>query len=238
MPPLAQKAAEWRTMQKRKIGSILPLLMICATNLWAAEPVALVPENNPQLVLAQTRVPELRVELKYATADNFTGVVIYSPEQRCYLHEETARALAAAQAELSRRHPGYRLIAYDCARPQRAQKRLFDAVKNTPRGRYVANPYKGEPSRHCRGLAIDLSILDENGHPLDMGTAYDFLGPLAEPRLEAQFLAGKRLTPAQADNRRLLREVMNKAGFAQLPTEWWHFNLRPKQAPSRYPLIP
>lgn len=225
-------------MQTRKIGFILTFLMVYAPILWALEPVALDPAQSPQLVLATERVPTLQVELKYASSDNFTGVVIYSAAQRCYLHREAAEALATAQAALTARHPGYRLLAYDCARPLRAQKRLFDAVKNTPRGAYVANPQKGPPSRHCLGLAIDLSLLNEAGQPLDMGTPYDFLGALAEPRLEAGFLAQKRLTAAQVANRRLLREVMQAGGFAVLPTEWWHFNLRPQKAPSQYPLIP
>ncbi|RYZ97756.1 MAG: peptidase M15, partial [Proteobacteria bacterium] len=69
--------------------------------------------------------------------------------------------------------------------------------------------------------------LDENGNELDMGTGFDDLSPLAEPRREAEFLLNAELSLAQVANRKILRAVMEEAGFLQLPHEWWHFDALP-----------
>jgi zinc D-Ala-D-Ala dipeptidase len=76
-------------------------------------------------------------------------------------------------------------------------------------------------------LLLDVSILDENGKELDMGTAYDDFSALAEPRLEQKFLKEGSLTAVQIRQRKLLREVMERAGFIALPVEWWHFDALP-----------
>jgi D-alanyl-D-alanine dipeptidase len=71
---------------------------------------------------------------------------------------------------------------------------------------------------------VDVSIADENGELLDMGTEYDYFGEEAQPELEGKMLAEKKLTAHQVENRKLLRSIMKKAGFRVLPSEWWHFN--------------
>ena len=104
---------------------------------------------------------------------------------------------------------------------------MWSLVKQTPQQPYVANPDKG--SLHNFGFAIDLSLIDSSGNPLDMGTAFDFFGPLAEPRKENDFLKQGKLSSEQVRNRQILRSIMQEAGFVQLPIEWWHFDALPRQ---------
>jgi D-alanyl-D-alanine dipeptidase len=91
---------------------------------------------------------------------------------------------------------------------------------------YVANPESG--SVHNFGFAVDLSIVDGNGNELDMGTPYDTFNDLAQPQLEEKFFNAGKLSAQQIENRLLLRTAMEKAGFIQLPFEWWHFDALPK----------
>jgi D-alanyl-D-alanine dipeptidase len=155
--------------------------------------------------------PTLRLDIRYATANNFTGRKIYDCP-RCLLRPAAARALVKAHAALQKRGLGLKL--YDCYRPRPYQQRLWDAV---PDPDYVTPPAKG--SMHSRGAAVDLTIVDANGRELDMGTPYDFFGRKAH--YDFQDLPAQVLT-----NRRLLRETMEAAGFGGIRTEWWHFSYR------------
>jgi D-alanyl-D-alanine dipeptidase len=118
-------------------------------------------------------------------------------------------------------------VIYDALRPRSVQYVLWDKVKGTDRQKYVANPQHG--SIHNFGFAVDVSILDENGKALDMGTPFDDFTALAQPRLEQAFLKAGKLTRQQLDNRLLLRKVMEDAGFIQLPVEWWHYDALPRE---------
>ena len=135
----------------------------------------------------------------------------------------TAACLVKAQRLLRQKHPGYSLIVYDAARPMSVQQQMWNVVKGTKRQRYVSNPARGG-GMHNYGLAVDISIIDAKGHPLDMGTPFDHLGPLSGITNEASFVKSGKLTAAQRNNRLLLRRVMKSAGFKPLPSEWWHFN--------------
>lgn len=191
------------------------------------------------LVDASTLVPGLKVELKYATSDNFLHRNVYGKLDRCYLHDAAAHKLAKAQQLLSKAHPGYHLHAYDCARPRSVQLQMWELVKDTPQAPYVANPHGKVGSIHNYGGAVDLTIDDAKGHPLDMGTPFDYFGDLANIDQEPALVAQGRLTHAQVDNRLLLRGVMTQAGFLPLREEWWHFNCDPPDVTrKRYPIIP
>lgn len=161
------------------------------------------------------------VDLKYSTEDNFMEQNAYGNFMNCYLQGPAAKKLGEAQKYLSELEPNYRLMVLDCCRPRSVQQKMWTIVKNTPEQRYVAPPNYG--SQHNYGVAVDLTIADENGRPLDMGTKFDFFGPLAEPRHEAQFLQEGKLNQEQVKNRQLLRTVMKKAGFRGIAREWWHF---------------
>lgn len=165
----------------------------------------------------------IKVRLAYASDSNFTGVNLYGSLKKCYLPELVARKLKSAQDSLKKNNPDLSLIVLDAARPHSIQKLMWDTCKlpYSVKSKYLANPVY--TSMHNYGAAIDLSIVERNGSQLDMGTPFDFFGPLAEPRLESYYLNEGKLTTQQVENRKLLRKVMIQAGFMPIPNEWWHF---------------
>ena len=180
----------------------------------------------------------IQVSLMYAQADNFTGKVLYNDLREAYLHPKAAQALAKAQHLLKTSHPELSLKVFDAARPMHIQQKMWDTVAGTPKNIYVSNPKNGG-GLHNYGLAVDVSILDADGQPLDMGTPVDHLGPEANIGQEAQLVSQGKLTEDARQNRLLLRHVMRQAGFRALPSEWWHFNLVSRQtARNHYPVIP
>lgn len=168
----------------------------------------------------------IAVDLRYTTANNFVGRDLYGDFDRAFLHRIAAQKLLAARDALQRSHSDYRLVIFDALRPRSVQWVLWNQVAGTDQQKYVANPKGG--SIHNYGFAVDLSIIDGQGRELDMGTPFDDFTPLAQPRYEEKFLKEGRLTDTQLGNRRLLRRVMEEAGFESLRIEWWHFNALPK----------
>lgn len=166
--------------------------------------------------------PSIHIDLKYATTDNFTGKVLYDSLTRAYLHPDAMNKLERAQSLLKERNDDLSLLVYDAARPLSVQQKMYDAVRNTPFHRYVADPSR--TSLHNYGMAVDLTICDNERNPLDMGTDFDYFGKLAGINNEDSFLAQGLLTQEQVNNRKLLREVMQQAGFSPIRGEWWHFN--------------
>lgn len=193
------------------------------------------------LVNIQTVNPDILVELKYATADNFMKRNVYGDLTHAYLQPEMAKKLSQASFILQRTKPGFKLLVYDAARPNSVQYKLWDAlddlkIPDRQKTQYVADPKVG--SNHNFGCAIDLTVVDEKGQPLDMGTKYDFFGPLAYPRSEQEMLKQGKLTSKQIANRNILRNAMTQAGFTVNTTEWWHFDgMSKKQARARYGMI-
>lgn len=188
--------------------------------------------KNPRLVDAATVARGLLVKLRYSGTDNFLGQDLYGDLSRCYLARPAAIKLARAARLLARQRPDLRLLAYDCVRPVSVQWAMWRKVRGTPAQAYVADPRKG--SIHSLGCAVDLTLADAKGRPLPMGTPFDHTGPLAQPRLERRHLRQGKLTREHVQNRRLLRRVMVRAGFRQLPIEWWHFDcMTPEKARKR-----
>ncbi len=181
--------------------------------------------------------PTLAVHLVYATPDNFVGEVMYDDLREAYLLPEAAEKLAAAHRSLKMLRPDYRLIVYDAARPMSVQKKMWEIASRNGKQYYVANPAKGG-GLHNFGAAVDLSILDESGRPLPMGTEYDHLGYEANTDREEELVRSGAITRGELDNRLLLRRVMTEAGFRTVRSEWWHFNhCSREQAQKNYPLI-
>ena len=189
----------------------------------ATSPAASVPapaENTNRrlsgFVEVKTLDSSIQLDIRYATANNFTKAKIYDCP-RCFLRPDAAKAIAKAQRLLQRE--GLRLKLFDCYRPRPYQQRLWDKVPNP---NYVTPPAKG--SMHSRGAAVDLTLVDAQGKELDMGTPYDFFGPQAHSdytQLSAKVLA----------NRRLLRRTLESVGFQGIRTEWWHFSFKGKTFP-------
>ncbi|MEL7162520.1 MAG: M15 family metallopeptidase, partial [Bacteroidota bacterium] len=154
--------------------------------------------------------PTIRLDLRYATANNFMDMVIYDCG-RCFYRPQVARALLRVHQDLKARNLGLKM--YDCYRPAPYQQRLWDVL---PDARYVANPKRG--SLHSRGAAADLTVVHlDTGEELDMGADFDHFGVEAyttTTNLPAEVLA----------NRKLFQDAMRKHGFLTIRTEWWHFN--------------
>lgn len=174
------------------------------------------------------------VELMYARPDNFVGEVMYRGLTRAFLHRDAWAALRRASEILREEHPGLRLKVCDAARPMSVQQRMYDKVRHTPMAPYVSNPANGG-GLHNYGLAVDITLVDTRGRELPMGTPVDFLGPEANIDKEEELVAAGKMTEQERCNRRLLRDVMTRAGFKPLRTEWWHFNLMSRdEARRRY----
>ncbi len=162
------------------------------------------------------------VELRYASANNFASRDLYGDFDCAWLHRDAAAALELGIAWLQRQRPELQVLILDALRPQRVQQQLWDVLADTPLQMYLADPQRG--SIHSFGMALDLTLIDQSGHELDMGTPFDDLSELSHPALEARFLASGDLTSTQVANRQLLRAMMDMAGFHGISTEWWHFD--------------
>lgn len=164
----------------------------------------------------------ITVDLRYASVDNFTGRDLYSPFDCAWLHCDAAAALERVVAWLALQRPGCSALILDALRPQRVQEALWAALDGTGLRMYLAPPERG--SIHSFGMALDITLLDEHGRELDMGTAFDDMSERSHPAREALLLARGELTPQQVENRQLLRAAMAQAGFVGIASEWWHFD--------------
>lgn len=174
------------------------------------------------MVLHPVTSAEFDVELSiaYATADNFTGRAIYRRAD-CWLHSDAADRLA--QAITLARPLGLRFRIFDAFRPQEAQWVLWN---HTPDPGFLADPRRG--SAHSRGVAIDLTLVDQTGRDLDMGTPFDAFTPLSHH-------GNTDISEIAQRNRHLLLGIMTAAGWDFYQNEWWHYQLF--QARARYPLL-
>ncbi len=189
------------------------------------------------LVDVATIDPTIQVDLVNADArKNFFQEQFYHGLDKAYLQQAVASKLARAQHLLQKKHPQYSLQILDAARPRSVSRAMYAQVQGTRFAQYVAHPAKG--SMHNYGVAVDLTIVDQNGQALDMG-----ITPFTGNRLKLYWKyacqrLGKSLTHNQQKNRALLAETMQQAGFYPLAFEWWHFNgLSKEEARRRYPPI-
>ncbi len=177
------------------------------------------------------------ISLMYAGTDNFVGEDMYGTLRKAYLHPEALDGLLRAQVALTKEHPGYRLKVCDAARPMSVQRKMWNTVKGTSKSKYVSNPSRGG-GQHNFGLAVDITIVDGQGHELPMGTPVDHLGYESNIDAETALVQRGIITEQERLNRLLLRKVMRLGGFSALRTEWWHFNFRSRSvAQSRYKLL-
>jgi len=193
--------------------AIVALVAACARP-GAVPPPA--PAADSPLVDVTTVAPGVRVDLRYATPDNFAGKSVY-PVARCLLRAPVAAALARVQQRLAA--DGLGLMVWDCYRPFSVQQQFWALV---PDERYVARPVvrDGVPiegSRHNRGAAVDLTLVDAEGRALPMPSAFDDFSARAHRGAATG-------TPVQRRNAELLERAMTAEGFAPLPTEWWHYD--------------
>lgn len=150
-------------------------------------------------------------DMRYATENNFLKAKVYDCAE-CYTRVKTVRALLVANEEF--RSKGVKIKFYDCYRPNSVQYKMWEIVPNP---QYVANPVKG--SIHNKGGAVDITLVTLEGEELNMGTDFDFFGKRA-------YHDNFDLPQEILDNRKLLKETMEKHGFWSTRTEWWHYNLQ------------
>ncbi len=176
--------------------------------------------SQPRLVCITNLDSTITTDVKYSTTNNFTGQVLYS-SNKVYFVPEVAEAIIKVNNYLKTKYK-LQIKIFDGYRPLSVQKKMWEIY---PDERYVANPVKG--SRHNRGCAVDLTLVDMNGKELDMGTAYDDFS-------EKSHINYKNLPPHVLKNRRILIETMKMFGFIPNKTEWWHFDYRDWK---KYPIL-
>jgi len=156
--------------------------------------------------------PTIRLEIRYATTNNFLGTVFYS-QARAFMQRPAAAAVVRASARLQ--VLGYGLLIHDAYRPWYVTKVFWDATPDDKKV-FVADPSKG--SRHNRGCAADLTLYDlKTGKPIEMVSTYDETTARAYP----DYPGG---TSLQRWHRALLRAAMEAEGFTVYEAEWWHFD--------------
>ncbi len=170
-------------------------------------------DPNQQMVNLQKLIPNIVLDLRYGTTNNFMGRVMYDEKPSfTFMRLPAAKALAQVQKELNKL--GYGLKIFDAYRPYAVTKKFWDLVHDE---RYVANPAKG--SGHNRGIATDLTIVDlKTKQELKMPTGFDNFTDSAHH----DFV---NLSDEVLNNRKLLKETMGKYGFVAFATEWWHYSL-------------
>lgn len=211
-------------------GLVVLLPLACAT-----------PERSPFVSLAAV-APGIERDIRYAGSDNFVGAPIDGYEVvACWLTEPAARALAAVQADLAAEGLGLRV--FDCYRPQRAVDHFVrwaaDPADTATKARYYPRlakadlfplGYIADRSSHSRGSTVDVTLIQPraDGVPveLDMGTPYDFFDPRSHT--DSGAVSAKART-----HRHRLRAAMERRGFANYPTEWWHFTLESEPHPEQ-----
>lgn len=205
----------------RKVLFFMPALLLCCALALAAGPAAGQEGSDARLreaglVEPSRQDPSLVLDIRYATDNNFTGRTVY-PSARCYLRSDVAARLLKVQAALCAR--GLGLKVYDCYRPFSVQE---DFWRIMPDERYVLEPRREggrivKSSRHNRGAAVDVALVDAQGRELPMPTGYDDFS-------EKAHRGNPAATAEERRNSDVLERAMAAQGFEPLPTEWWHFD--------------
>jgi zinc D-Ala-D-Ala dipeptidase len=196
------------------ITPLRPIPELRANALKAQPPLDEGAFRKPQLVELIQLDPTIKLDIRYATTNNFLGTPVYT-QARAFLQLPAAEALLRAHRELKTR--GYGLIIHDGYRPWYVTKIFWDATPDDKKI-FVADPAKG--SIHNRGCAVDLSLYDlKTGEEVEMPSGYDEM----TDRAYADYPGG---TAEERALRALLRQAMEKQGFTVNPTEWWHFDYK------------
>ena len=197
-----------------KITPVKPIAELRKGALASKPPVESGAFRAPELTELKSLAPSLKLDIRYATTNNFMGAVFYK-QPRAFLQRPAAEALARVSQRLQPR--GFGLLIHDAYRPWHVTKMFWDATPDELR-KFVANPAKG--SRHNRGSAVDLSLYDlRTGEPVSMVAGYDEFSPRSYPLYPGG-------TSRQRWLRRLLRDSMAAEQFSIYEYEWWHFDHR------------
>ncbi len=169
-------------------------------------------DSSNKLVNLQKLIPDIKLDIRYATKNNFLGEPVYN-SVFAFLRLPAANALKEVQTELKKMGLGIKV--FDAYRPYNATVKFYNKVKDTV---YVASPWTG--SRHNRGCAIDLTLISlKTGKPLDMPTGFDSFSEKAH----SDYID---LPANEIKNRDLLIGAMSKHGFINYSGEWWHYDFK------------
>jgi len=175
-------------------------------------PAGLAGPRAPDLVELVSLDASIRLDIRYASTNNFMGTAMYS-QARAFLQRPAAEALVRAHRALARE--GYGLLIHDAYRPWYVTWMFYQATPDSQRT-FVANPATG--SRHNRGAAVDLTLYDlATGRAVRMPSGYDEFTDRA-------YVAYAGGTTTERARREQLRRAMEAEGFTVNPTEWWHFD--------------
>lgn len=202
-------------------------LAVLTVGLACARPHSAPPINTAETAIAPDAVADtlltdvrsldstIVVELRYATANNFTGAPLPGYlANRAFLRREAAAALARVENDL--RGEGLGLKIFDSYRPVRATLAMVDWTQRVHRQDLLRDGYIASRSRHNLGLAIDLTLIDlATGRELEMGTPFDTFSAAAHTA---------NATGLAAANRQRLKAAMERRGFTNYDQEWWHFS--------------
>jgi D-alanyl-D-alanine dipeptidase len=197
-----------------RLSLIIAFLVVSESALAQKPPVEAGPFRQPELVELQKLDPTIRLDIRYATKNNFVGKAVYK-QARAFLQRPAAEALVRVNQAL--RKQGYGLVVFDGYRPWAVTKVFWDI---TPEDKkiFVADPSKG--SRHNRGCAVDLSLFDlKTGAEVKMPSEYDEMTERAHINYECATPETKRL-------RELLHNAMTAEGFLVYEPEWWHYDYK------------
>ncbi|MFN5127486.1 MAG: M15 family metallopeptidase [Sphingomonadaceae bacterium] len=179
----------------------------------AHKAAALRPDDPKRLLELIKLDPAIRLDMRYATSNNFTGRVLYD-EARAFL--TAPAALAVVRASKMAQSDGFGLTIYDAYRPWRITKKLWDATPVGPKKEYVANPKRG--SKHNRGCAVDLTLHDlQTGQLVEMPSEFDDFSEKAH----RDYMGA---SAAAIANRTRLARYLEAEGFVGLSNEYWHFD--------------
>lgn len=163
-----------------------------------------------ELVDLEKVIDNVVLDIRYATANNFTGEVIYQ-SPKAYARKPVAAALQLVQDSLASLNLGLKI--YDAYRPYAATLKFYDVYPDTD---FVADPRNG--SRHNRGCAVDVSLVNlATKQELAMPTAFDDFSEKAH----STYI---NLPEPALQNRAILIGVMAYFGFSVISTEWWHYD--------------
>jgi zinc D-Ala-D-Ala dipeptidase len=167
-------------------------------------------DRPADLVEVTKAIPGIVLDIRYATTRNFTHTKLY-PADGCYLVRGVAVRLLLVQRDLQKKGLGLKI--YDGYRPLSVARMMWALVHD---GRYVANPARGR-NLHCRGAAVDVTLVDRQGKEIPMPSEFDDFGDKGH----RDYRGG---TAAARLNRETLGKAMMRRGFKPLSTEWWHFD--------------
>ena len=230
-------------MKRITAAVLLTAMLFCGLPALASDELKL-SDDASDFVLVTDVVPDVILEIRYYSTDNFVGDRIDGYEQPlAFLTREAAAALKEVSDDLVAK--GYRLKIYDAYRPHKAVLHFMKWAKdvNDARMKQYFYPdlekdvlfplgYISDHSGHSRGSTVDLTLFDmATEKEVDMGGTFDYFGELSHPDY-------KYITEEQYANRMILREAMLAHGFKPLPEEWWHFTLANEPYPDTYFTFP